>query len=271
MQELKRFQVRGVPGEVNRVIIAERTVDFWLPREGATHLLLAHDGQNVFDGRTSTHRGQTWKMAQSALRVSKKLGCTPPAIIAIWHSSNKSNPWGRAKDLTPQDFFTADQFINPKWKPDGVKLELHSNVYLERIFSDVVPAIAPHIATQNTAMIGSSMGGLATLYALAKHPDKFSTALALSPHWILSDESLVQKMIGAIPGPESHKVWMSRGTKGLDRLYKPLQDLADSLMHERGYSSHNYQTRVYTRSGHNERSWARYLDEPLRFWLSTKS
>ena len=269
MQELKRFQVRGVPGDVQRTFIADRTVDFWLPREGASHLLVAHDGQNVFDGRTSTHRGQTWKMAQSALRVSKKLECSPPAIIAIWHSSSKTDPWGRAKDLTPQDFFTPGQYINPQYKPDNVTIDLHANNYLQTIFSTIVPTIAPDIKSQNTAMIGSSMGGLATLYALAKHPQHFSTALALSPHWTLSDETLVEKMIAALPATEPYKVWMSRGTKGLDRDYEPLQNLADDLMRKRGYTSRNFHSQVYSRSGHNEKSWARYLDEPLRFWLSS--
>jgi hypothetical protein len=45
--------------------------------------------------------------------------------------------------------------------------------------------------------------------------------------------------------------------------------LADRLMSERGYLSHNFISKVYERSGHNERSWAKYLDQPIRFWLST--
>ena len=105
MKEIKRFQIRGVAGDVKRVVFEGRIVDYWLPKEGAVHLLIAHDGQNVFDGRTSTHRGQTWKMAQSANRVSKELGITPPAIIGVWHSSTKENPWGRGKDLVPQKYF----------------------------------------------------------------------------------------------------------------------------------------------------------------------
>jgi hypothetical protein len=56
MELIKRYQVRGVPGEVNRVHFDGRTVDFWIPRGDTQHLLIAHDGQNVFDGKTSTHR-----------------------------------------------------------------------------------------------------------------------------------------------------------------------------------------------------------------------
>ena len=83
MELIKRYQVRGVPGEVSRVNFAGRTVDYWIPRGTTQHLLIAHDGQNVFDGKTSTHRRSTWEMAQSAIRVSEQLGITPPAIIAV--------------------------------------------------------------------------------------------------------------------------------------------------------------------------------------------
>lgn len=96
MELIKRYQVRGVSGEVSRVQIEGRTVDYWIPKSASQHLLIAHDGQNVFDGKTSTHRRSTWEMAQSASRVSEHLGITPPAIIAIFHSGSKKDPHGRA-------------------------------------------------------------------------------------------------------------------------------------------------------------------------------
>jgi hypothetical protein len=115
MQEIKRFQIRGVPGEVVRARFADRIVDYWMPRGGSEHLLIAHDGQNVFDGTTSTHRRQTWKMAQSAIDVANEQGIKPPTIIGVWHSSTKENPWGRAKDLAPEKFFTSDSYVDPRW------------------------------------------------------------------------------------------------------------------------------------------------------------
>lgn len=235
MQEIKRFQVRGVPGEVTRVQFGLRTVDYWLPKGGTDRLLIAHDGQNVFDGRSSTHRGQTWQMAQSAIRVSRDLGIAPPVIIGIWHSGTKDNPLGRMKDLTPEKY---------------------------------IPAIAPGIPASQTAMIGSSMGGLATLYAVAQMPQSFTTALALSAHWPFGGNELVERTIKELPAPTTHKIWMSHGAKGLDSAYAPFQQLAVKLMHERGYRTNNFTSRVYPRSGHNERSWAKYLDQPLSFWLS---
>ena len=255
MQEIKRFQIRGVPGEVVRTRFEDRIVDYWTPRGGSEHLLIAHDGQNVFDGTTSTHRRQTWKMAQAAIDVANEQGIKPPTIVAVWHSSTKSNPWGRAKDLAPEKFFTAETYVDPRWAIKDPTITLQSDSYLMQIFNEIVPAIYGAHAPEKTAVIGSSMGGLATLYAAIKHPEKFSTALALSPHWVISDQEFAKKMVDALPA--THKIWMSRGDKGLDKEYPPFQDYVDELMEQRGFGS-RYISKVYKRSSHNERSWARY-------------
>jgi predicted alpha/beta superfamily hydrolase len=205
-------------------------------------------------------------MAQAAIHVSQELGINPPAIIAVWHSSTKENPWGRAQDLAPQRFFTQDAHIDPRWKLNDSSFVVKSDDYLDQIFNTIVPAIFPESTPDKTAVIGASMGGLATLYAAITHPDKFTTALALSTHWIISDQEFARKMIEALP--ITHKVWMSRGNKGLDAEYPPLQDFVDQLMFSRGFGN-RYMTKAYNRSGHNERSWAKYLHEPLRFWLSS--
>ena len=141
MQEIKRFQIRGVPGEVIRTRFGDRTVDYWTPRGGSEHLLIAHDGQNVFDGSTSTHRRQTWKMAQAAINIANEQGVKPPTIIGVWHSSTKENPWGRAKDLAPERFFTADTYVDPRWAINDSSIVLHSDSYLNQIFNEIVPAI----------------------------------------------------------------------------------------------------------------------------------
>ena len=103
---------------------------------------------------------------------------------------------------------------------------------------------------------------------MATH-NRFATAMALSPHWPFGANPLVEKTIQSLPKPGLFKVWMSRGTKGLDAEYAPFQLFADRLMFEQGYQHHNFVSKVYKRSGHNERSWAKYLDQPLRFWLDS--
>jgi len=273
MELIKRYQVRGVSGEVNRVQFGDRIVDFWIPKAGAQHLLIAHDGQNVFDGKTSTHRRSTWEMAQSASRVSEHLGINPPAIIAIFHSGSKKDPHGRAKDLSPQRFFQEDVVVNSANVVKADLAQLRGDDYLNLIFDQIVPEVlASHdldISVANRAMIGSSMGALSTLYAGIQRPEQISALLALSPHWTIGGNRLVERTIEELPKPGNHKIWMSRGTKSLDADYKPFQEYADRLMKEKGYRlGHDFFTKVYEKTSHNERSWASYLDQVMKFWLT---
>ena len=187
MQEIKRFQVRGVPGEVVRLKFDARIVDYWKPLKGSDKLLIAHDGQNVFDGKSSTHRGQTWEMAQSAIRVSRELGIAAPSIIGVWHSSTKENPWGRGKDLVPEKYFREGLEVHNDYaKIIEDKTLLQSDSYFKEIFETIIPSLSPGIDPKNTAMIGSSMGALATLYAVAQMPQRFNTASNSSERWLIS-------------------------------------------------------------------------------------
>jgi predicted alpha/beta superfamily hydrolase len=118
-------------------------------------------------------------------------------------------------------------------------------------------------------MIGSSMGGLSTLYAGIQRPEQMSALLALSPHWTIGGNRLVERTIEELPKPGNHKIWMSRGTKSLDADYKPFQEYADRLMKEKGYRiGHDFSSKVYEKTSHNERSWASYLDQVIKFWLA---
>ena len=272
MERIKRFHIRGITQPVERFNFNGRTVDFWNPGVPTEHLLIAHDGQNVFKRSPATGR-RSWRMAQSAIKVSREFAIAPPAIIAVFHSRSPENPWGRILDLAPQDPFqngvTAASETN-----DEISLEdLQGNNYLEQITEVIAPAICDELridlSTLDKAVIGSSMGGLAALYALSKRPDFFTASLALSPHWLAGEKPLVDALLDSFPKPGQHKIWMSRGTGGYDAKYGPFQRHADQKMREAGWrDDEDFITRIYNRSGHNERSWAKYLSDPLRFWLS---
>ena len=270
MQEIKRFQVRGLPGAVNRVAFGKRIVDYWAPVGGSDRVLIAHDGQNIFDRRTSTFV-YTWRLGQNAIRVAREFDVKPPLIIGVFHSSSKSDPHGRGKDLTPEDAFRSE--VKPLVESVFAVDQLRGNDYLDQIFNEIVPTIVDitnsELSPSRTAMIGSSMGGLATLYAHTRHSTKFDTALALSTHWPLGGTPLVDWLVSRLTNDGTNRVWMSRGTKGLDASYPPFQDYADKRMSELGWRDSHFKSKVFHRTTHNERSWASYVDEPLRFWLNT--
>jgi hypothetical protein len=97
----KQFQHRGVPGMVKTTYFGQRRVDFWAPLEPTQHLIVAHDGQNIFDHRSATYRSNG-KLAQTANRVFNSAQLPAPIITGVFHSGSKSDPNGRGRDLTPK-------------------------------------------------------------------------------------------------------------------------------------------------------------------------
>jgi len=243
---------------------------------------VAHDGQNIFDKKTAT-KGRTWGLARTATQVFERAGITPPLVIAVFHSTSKTNRSGRAKDLAPEDIFTNG--VTPRenfpgiWPTPELKFplnELHGNRYQADIVETIIPTITSEVGHElnpaNTAMIGASMGGLATLYGITKYPEIYRTALGFSTHWSVGMDPLVSELMGAIPVAGTHKLWMSRGTKALDAGYGPYQEYANEIALARGYRyGRDLATPVYARTTHNEKSWGRYLNQALDFWISERN
>jgi len=276
---VKQYQVRGAAGSVYRTHFAERVVDFWAPAQPTPFLLVTHDGQNIFDKSTSS-RNRTWELAGTATKVAAEFGIPAPIIIAVFHSSNLNDPYGRGKDLAPQDVFTGgvEPVINlsgiwPTPEPTFPLSELRGNQYIKDISETIVPSICKYlnheIVPEGSAILGASMGGLAALNTLARYPELFHTALSFSPHWIVGKEPLVERLMGALPRAGRHNIWMSRGTKGHDSRYGPYQEIANDLALAAGYRyGKDLATPIFNHTSHSERSWASYANQSLRFWLS---
>ena len=154
-----------------------------------------------------------------------------------------------------------------------------SDAYLRFLVDELKPAIDARYPTrperEATFLMGSSMGGLISAYALAEYPQVFGGAACLSTHWIgihqRNDEvpsAAIAYLRSALPAPDTVRWWMDRGTTELDAQYDQAQPRIDALMSEKGFvPGPRYQTRVYEGTGHNERAWAGRLHEPLRFLL----
>lgn len=282
MEILKSFQVRGAPGEVHRTQFDGRLVDFWAPPTATPYLLVTHDGQNIFDKSTST-RHRTWELAGTACKVAREYDVAPPIIIAVFHSSSTSDPYGRGKDLAPQDVFVdgIEPEVNfsgiwPTPNPTFPLSELRGNAYIKKISETIVPSICEQvgheIVPESTAILGASMGGLSALYAMAKYPNLYRSALAFSPHWTVGKDPLVKGVMGSLPSAGAHKIWMSRGTKSHDARYGPYQEHANNLAIGLGYRyGRDLATPIFNRTTHNERSWGNYVNQSLRFWLSSNN
>jgi hypothetical protein len=283
--DLEEFQVRGVSGNVSKVQIGTRTVDFWSPNKPGKHIIVAFDGQNVLDKRNigiNPHQRATWKLAESAVRVAAKNGITAPTVICVYHTPYLEDNLGRLKEYTPKKFMrSAEDWMIESYGLYNVKVEnFLSDLNADELIADITERIVPGITSrvgqsispEGTAIIGASMGGLAAIYSTIERPDFFQTCLSFSPHWVIGGDQLASKMMNEFPLPSKHKLWMSRGTKGLDALYEGSQNLADKLIKSRGYvEKKNLLTRVLNKGAHSNATWAQYAPMALDFWMKEGS
>jgi predicted alpha/beta superfamily hydrolase len=238
MIDIEEFQVRGVSGTVKKVKFENRTVDYWAPKNPGRHIIVAHDGQNILDKRNigiNPHQRATWELAQAGLKIASKNREIPPTVICVYHTPYEQDNLGRIKEYTPQKFMrNADDWMTESYGVFNVEVEkflreLDADQFLASVTESIVPQIASrlnqNISPSHTAVIGASMGGLASIYAAIQKPDFFTTALSFSPHWVIGGDSLAKKMMLEFPNPGRHKLWMSRGTKGLDALYEGSQNI----------------------------------------------
>ena len=116
--------------------------------------------------------------------------------------------------------------------------------------------------------MGSSMGGLISLYALTEYPAVFGGAACLSTHWPAGGGVMIDYLRSALPDPAGHRIYFDHGTATLDSLYPPFQRRADAVMRAAGYvEGRDWVTRVFAGAEHSERAWRVRVEQPLIFLL----
>lgn len=134
------FFVRGVREPVRRMKIGERWVDVWMPDRTPSGLIIAHDGQNLFDDRAAMHH-QTWDAARAAIRAARRLGRTPPAVVGVWNGSSQLAPYRRGFELAPQKVMAAGLAVDQRAEQWFDVANLEGDAYLAEITEQIIPQI----------------------------------------------------------------------------------------------------------------------------------
>ncbi|MDE6681921.1 MAG: hypothetical protein K2J87_00675, partial [Muribaculaceae bacterium] len=160
-------------------------VDVWLPDgfdAGKRYpVLYMHDGQNLFDAST-TWNHQSWEMDVTPCRMIEQGEIEPMIIVGI-----HSDPATRVSQLMPlqavKDAALEDLMAEVKLEGKPVL----GDKYAEFVVSTLKPLIDSSYPTlsdrEHTSVMGSSMGGLMSLYLICQYPDVFGGAGCLSTHW----------------------------------------------------------------------------------------
>jgi predicted alpha/beta superfamily hydrolase len=212
---------------------------------GPRRVLYLFDGQNVFDDAPSFAGG--WHV-HTAVEGLVRRGVVPPVVVGIDHGGPR-----RIDELSP--------FRTPR-----------STGQLDRLLDWIAGFVAPAVAArtpvvrgpEGVVIGGSSMGGLAALYAHFRRPDAFGGAMSLSPSlWFASGRIL--DYVTQAPLPAVSRIYLDGGARegrgGVTRLGQQMA----RLLTGRGYDATRLRWRVDPRGAHTERDWRRRTPTALRF------
>lgn len=252
--------------------VAPRHVDIWLPpgyeAEPESHypVLYMHDGQNCFVDRDASY-GVAWRVQDVLARLVAASEARPALIVGIWNGGEQ-----RMIEYRPARPFLALTSRTRRRVLHGLGGAPLSDAYLAFIVEELKPFIDAGYRTmpgrEHTVLMGSSMGGLISLYALCEYPAVFGGAAGLSSHWPAVEGVIVPYLRQRLPDPATHRLYLDQGTDGIDTLYRPTQLLVDAAVAAAGYTPGvNWLSQVYPGAGHFETDWQARVHVPLRFLL----
>jgi predicted alpha/beta superfamily hydrolase len=272
-RHLQKLELAG--GKLKTYTFENHPVIVWVPGDVGpeTPVLVMHDGHNLFDPATSTF-GATWGLLD-ALRDRKPGGARirgdrKPLIIGVTYVDGDGTK--RGLEYGPEDIWRARPHlakqIPSEWNTKGPLGNSYHKLIAETILPTIAAEFGVELARERTAMGGSSMGALTSLYGLIKYPEVYGTALAYSTHWPLGGNEVIEEYVARLPEPGTHRVWSDGGTIELDALYAPYQAYFKERMTAKGYREGvDYIEASYPNTGHSELWWAGRVEHPINWWL----
>ena len=254
--------------------VQSRRVDVWLPPGYQANpdqkfgVLYMHDGQNVFNPETA-YAGVDWGVVPALEKLVEANSVPEIIVVGIWNTEKRVAEYLPQRPFeTPAGQVTLARLIAEIGDP-------HSDAYLRFLVEELKPFINNHYRTlddrAHTTIMGSSMGGLISLYALCEYPDHFGGAGCVSIHWPIMDGHMIAYLNKALPAPGDHLIYYDYGTVDMDALYEPHQKEVDVLMRAAGYEADkDWMTRRFEGANHSEQAWRERVHIPLQFLLGRK-
>ena len=254
----------------------------WLPPDYTSGqrtypVLYMHDGQNLFVRAVSAYN-KIWAADQAMLDGVQAGLFEPHIIVGIW-----SHGIDRNRQYLPQWIHQhAPDALRSSFTARAGRTVL-SDAYVTWLSGPLKACVDRSFRTRpgpaHTAMVGSSMGGLISCYAMAKQPHIYGRVAALSTHWpvmlpprvddtqaLLLDlwDQWLQTYLGA---PGGRRLWIDRGTEDLEASYAPYHARITQRLHTLGWTpGTDLESRIYPGTGHDEDYWGARLPEVFR-WL----
>jgi predicted alpha/beta superfamily hydrolase len=234
-----------------------RRIWLYLPPGYATSqrrypVLYLHDGQNVFDEATA-YAGE-WAVDETLNKLADSgqdpTGCV---VVAIDNGGER-----RLDEYSP--------WVNERLKKGG-----EGSQYVEFLVRTLKPYIDQHYRTRpeaaHTAIVGSSMGGLISLYAGVKYPAVFGRVGVFSPaFWFAKDSVLA--FVRRQSAPSKSRFYFVAGPAEGPTMVPHMAEVRDALL-ARGVSPGHIAFKTPADGQHAEWFWRREFG-PAYQWLLMK-
>ena len=266
--------------------VVSRNIDVWIPADYSPSkkyaVLYMHDGGSLYDSTIMWNR-QEWGVDETMGKLISENKIRECIVVGIWNAADlrhleyfPQKPFESLASVQQDSIFKANRNNGESiFKTDTLK----SDNYLKFLVKELKPFIDSSFSTlkdqSNTFVAGSSMGGLISLYAICEYPTVFGGAACLSTHWpgIFTVENnpipaAFMNYIGKhLPSPNTHRIYFDYGSATLDAMYKPFQQMADSILKLKGFGPKNWVTKEFPGEEHSEKAWSRRFYLPVLFLL----
>src|ERR1700722_8042003 len=239
-----------------------RMLRVWLPprydapdnRTRQYPVLYLNDGQNLFD-RATAFGGVEWQVDETADRLIRQEVIAPLIIVGIDNAQGE-----RMKEYLPFRSFNP-----PILRPQGKR-------YPDFLINEVMPFVGERYRVargpENSALGGSSLGALISLYTVIQRSQVFGGLLLESPSLFISYRRIVKfsRLVRQWPA----KIFLAIGTREAGREDKDRQVVEDVRELERtlrqaGLDDRRLRVKVDEGATHNEGEWAKRFPDALSF------
>ncbi len=211
------------------------------------------DGQNLFDPATA-FGGQDWRADVTADDLILHSVIEPVLLVGVYNTGVR-----RISEYTP----TRDSEFRKGGKADR---------YAQMLARELKPFIDSQYRTRrgavDTAVGGSSLGGLASIEAGLLYPGVFGKVAVMSPS-VWWDQRSILGMVRRFQGTVRPRIWLDTGTDEGNSAQQVVDDarlLRDVLAESGWREGGDLLYREFAGAGHNEAAWGSRFGELLT-WL----
>jgi predicted alpha/beta superfamily hydrolase len=215
-----------------------------------------HDGQYAFEKSPNT--GGSWNVHNVTDRLISQKLIKEIIIVAIPNMGSE-----RGSEYAHEEIpFTRD-----------LKLETKGLLYEHFIINDLKPYIDRNYRTltdsDNTALIGSSMGGLVTYNIGFRNPNVFGNLGIMSPFLVTVDYDTLEesKHYKIYPGSKPQKTWVDIGEYEGFILVRHVREFVDTMISQGLEYGKNIVYYNVPGAAHFEADWAERIYMPLIYFF----